>query len=104
MVRVIKAAVPRLTLEDSNPVVAYVLDLRPTKEFRSESGLDKLINLQLAQRDIPGTKFHIPDDYATGFGMLAETPGRQESFLRLAGFVDTGSALMASFWICSAFS
>jgi DNA mismatch repair protein MSH5 len=71
--------------------------LRPTKEFKYESGKSKLINLRLDYDDGPRARFIVPDDSMAGDPMaMDEEYGRQEHLLKLSGFVDMNSQLTVS--------
>ncbi|KAF2428685.1 hypothetical protein EJ08DRAFT_324329 [Tothia fuscella] len=84
------------TLESNDQFrLPYILEVRPTVEFKYEAGKNKLVNLRLDSESGPLIKFTVPNDVlgADGYDTLGEFAGRQEHLLRLAGWVDVESRI-----------
>jgi DNA mismatch repair protein MSH5 len=69
---------------------AYALELRPSKEFKFETGKNKLVNLHLKQANGSAVQFVVPEDYDLSAhpGLEHEETGTQEHLLRLLGWLD----------------
>ncbi|KAH6678282.1 muts domain V-domain-containing protein [Halenospora varia] len=76
--------------EASDDLGSYVLDIRPTADFKYEAAKDKLVNMHLSADDAPDIIFKVPGD---GLSVEDDVAGRQGRLLRLAGWIDLDSWL-----------
>lgn len=88
---------PKMTVEDDQFRLPFVLDVRPASEFHYDAAKIKLASLRLQQNEGPRVTFVIPGDVVAGEGFGEEDgAGRQEQLLRLAGWIDIESRLTVS--------
>lgn len=73
---------------------SYVLDSRPSSEFRYEAAKDKLVNLELYFDRAASMAFITPTDRA--MGDFDGGNGRQGQLMKLAGHIDLDSFLTVS--------
>jgi DNA mismatch repair protein MSH5 len=70
--------------------IPYALQLRPSKEFKYESGKTKLVNLHLSHQNEHSIHFTVPGDHDLNVrsDKRFEESGTQERLLRLSGWLD----------------
>ncbi|KAH7130599.1 muts domain V-domain-containing protein [Dendryphion nanum] len=73
----------------------FLLEVRPSTEFRYEAAKLRLVNLRLADDDGPRLNFVVPGDVvpAENYGDDDNMTSRQGHLLRLAGWIDVDSRL-----------
>ena len=75
---------------------SYILDSRPSSEFRYDTAKDKLVNLELGEDRPPSMILTTPGDELEATYGEGSLGGRQGRLMRLAGRVDLGSKLSVS--------
>jgi DNA mismatch repair protein MSH5 len=73
----------------------YALELRPSKEFKYDTGKAKLINLRLKLQDEERVRFNVPGDYSLQVQPIDsyDDAGTQEHLIRLSGWLDISCAI-----------
>jgi DNA mismatch repair protein MSH5 len=89
---------PRASVDGRNAdqtQLPYLMECRPTAEFGYEAARNKLINLNIGQRDGPRVTFVVPGDVVADFEDYnnpdAGIAGRQGQLLRLSGWINIES-------------
>lgn len=74
---------------------SYILDSRPSSDFKYETAKIKLANLELSNNGAPNIMFMTPGDNISGdfTDENGRMSGRQGQLMKLAGLVDLDSKL-----------